>query len=165
MTLTFNDAKFNLEFGAKIQAAKDPKAMLLGAGRELGNQLRKHFRQRDQDGENHLSERRSHFWEQIARSVNQPQMEDATTVSVTISDPRFPQKLFGGKLTAKNAGALTIPVEEKAYGRTADVFERETGLKLFLVKIGGTKDNALEKAVLAVADPTDPKKITVEYLL
>jgi hypothetical protein len=164
-TFKFDDVKFKVEFSGILAKAKDPEAILLGAGREVRNQLRKHFRARDKDSPNALSERRSHFWLQIMQSVNQPQVENPTTVSITISDPRFAQKVFGGTIHAKNAGALTIPVEEKAYGRTANTFEAETGLKLFLVKIGGGNSNALENAVLAVADPTSPNHITVEYIL
>ena len=165
ISLTFQDTKFQAKFGAIIGKTKNPKAVLLNSGRELGNQLRAWFRQRDKTNVNRLSERRVHFWLQVAQSVNQPQMEGPTRVSVTISDPRFAQKLFGGTITAKAAEALTIPVEERAYGRTAATFERETGLKLILVKTGGSAANTMENAVLAVADPNDPKRLTVEYVL
>ena len=165
IALQFQDGKFQADFGAIIAKAKNPKVVLLNSGRELGNQLRAWFRQRDQSNANHLSERRSHFWLQVARSVNRPQMAWFNSVSVTISDPRFAQKLFGGTITAKVAEALTIPVEERAYDRTAATFERETGLKLILLKTGGSAANALENAILAVADPNDPKRLTVEYVL
>ena len=161
MILAFNDTKFQVEFAAKIAASKNPKVILLNSGREAGNQLRKHFRMRDRTSANQLSERRSHFWLQVARSVNQPELENPTTVSVTISDPRFAQKLFGGTITAKNAKALTIPVEEQAYGRTTKTFEAETGLKLFLVRTG---KGAFENAVLAVHEKGQAG-FTVEYIL
>lgn len=161
MTLTFNDTKFQVEFGRKVSLVKNPRSMLLGAGREVANQLKSHFRKKDRSGANKLSDRRTHFWLQIASSVNAPVVAGATTVTVTIADPRFAQKFFGGTITAKNAGALTIPVEERAYGRTAATFERETGLKLFLVKTG---KGAFENAVLAVKDDQG-RGFTVEYLL
>jgi hypothetical protein len=97
----------------------------------------------------------------MAWSVQAPVQESPTTISVSISDPRFAQKLFGGPITAKAAGALTIPVEEKAYGRTTSTFERETGLKLFLIRSG---KGAFQNALLAVKDP-DGRGFTVEYLL
>ena len=165
ITLQFQDGKFQAEFGAIISKVRNPQAVLLDSGREAGNQLRAWFRKRDRTNVNKLSERRVHFWLQMAQSVNQPVLEGPTTVSVTISDPRFAQKLFGGTITAKLAGALTIPVEETAYGRSAATFEAETGLKLILVKTGGTAANSLENAVLAVADPNDPQRLTVEYIL
>lgn len=161
MTLTFNDTKFRVEFNSIARRATDTKAVLLNAGREVGNRLRSHFRMKDRKQPNHLSARRQHFWQQVGRSVQQPQMENATTVSVTISDPRFAQKLFGGTIRAKNAGALTIPVEERAYGRTTKTFERETGLKLFLVRTG---KGAFQNAVLAVQEKGQAG-FTTEYLL
>lgn len=161
MMLQFQDTKFQVEFARKIALAKNPRAVLLASGREAGNQLRAHFRMRDRSSANQMSERRSHFWLQIARSVNQPELENPTTVSVTISDPRFAQKLFGGPIRAKPDGALTIPVEERAYDRTSKTFESETGLKLFLVRTG---KGAFENAVLAVHEPGQ-KGFTVEYLL
>ena len=165
LTFRFEDAAFRRRLNEIVGKTKRPEGMMRVAGRELGNQLKKHFRRRDEDSPNHLSERRSHFWLEIGRSVNDPQLESPTMVSVSISDPRFAQKLFGGTIRAKEADALTIPVEERAYDRRADTFERETGLKLFIVKIGGTKANNLENAVLAVSDPASPNHITVEYLL
>ena len=165
ISIQFQDAKFQAQFGAIISKVRNPEAVLLNSGREARNRLRAWFRRRDKTNVNRLSERRVHFWLQVAGSVNQPVLEGPTTVSVTISDPRFAQKLFGGTITAKLAGALTIPVEEKAYGRSAATFEAETGLKLILVKTGGTAANSLENAVLAVADPNDPQRLTVEYIL
>lgn len=165
ISLQFQDAKFQAQFGAIVERVKNPRNVLLNAGREAGSQLRAWFRQRDKTNANRLSERRVHFWLQVAQSVNQPVVEGPFTVSVTISDPRFAQKLFGGTITAKLAGALSLPVEEKAYGRSAATFEAETGLKLILVKTGGSAANNLENAVLAVADPNDPKRLTVEYIL
>jgi hypothetical protein len=83
---------------------------------------------------------------------------------VTIRDRRFAQKLYGGTITPKNADALTIPESPEAYGRTAGTFEAETGLKLFVVKIGGTKANDFENAILA-AHENGKSGFTVEYLL
>lgn len=160
ITLTFDDKKFQVEFGRKIGAAKNPRAVLLGSGRELANQLKKHFREKDKTGANKLSERRSHFWLAVRDSVQNPELS-GNTVTVTINHPAFAQKVFGGTISAKEAGALTIPVEEKAYGRTAQTFERETGLKLFLIKTG---KGSFENAVLAVKDDSG-KGFTVEYIL
>jgi len=159
MTLQFQDTKFHVEFGRIVSATKNPRPILMAAGREAANRLKAHFRAKDRSEANHLSERRSHFWQQVAQSVQSPVQEEAYSVSVTISDPRFAQKLFGGRITAKAADALTIPVEERAYGRTTDTFERETGLKLILIKTG---KGAFANAVLAVKEG---KGLTIEYLL
>ena len=165
ISLKFQDAAFQRDFGAIVVKTKNPRSILLNAGREVGNQLRKHFRQRDGDSPNHISSRRSHFWLDVAQSVNVPQLEGQFSVSVTVSDPRFVQKVFGGPIRPKDKEALSIPVDERAYDRTPATFEAETGLKLILVKIGGSKANALENAVLAVADPLNPGHLTTEYLL
>lgn len=80
-------------------------------------------------------------------------------MSVSITHPAFAQKLFGGPIVAKRAKSLTIPVEERAYGRTASTFEHETGLKLFFLKTG---KSAFANAVLATQEKGG---LTVEYVL
>jgi len=161
--LSFNDTQFQFEFGQKIAAVKNPRALLLGSGREVANRLRSHFADRDSENINRLApDRREHFWLQVRQSVQPPVQETPVSISVTIADPRFAQKLYGGTITAKEAGALTIPVSPEAYGRTARTFEAETGLKIFLVKIGGGKGSRFENAVLAAKENG---KLTVEYLL
>lgn len=163
ITVTIGEEGFQAYFQTKVNATRRPRAMMLAAGRELGNQLKKHFRKKDQTEINKLNPgRREHFWNQIAVSVQQPEVSpDSAAVSVTIGDPRFAQKLFGGPIVAKNAEALTIPVSPQAYGRTARTFEAETGLKLFLIKTGKGK---FENAVLA-AHESAGAGFTVEYLL
>jgi hypothetical protein len=160
ITLSFNNAKFKAKFNRRIADVKNPRTILMAAGREVGSQLKTHFRTKDKTEPNQLSERRSHFWLAVARTVQNPEIA-GTTVSVTINHPAFAQKVFGGRIVAKAAGALTIPVEERAYGRTTQTFEQETGLKLFLLRTGKGK---FENAVLAVKDK-DAKGFTVEYLL
>lgn len=166
MTLTFNDTKFKVEFNRIISSVRNPRRVLDGAGREVVKQLKSHFNRKDRSEPNKLSNRRSRFWQQVARSVNQPVLENASTVSVTISDPRFAQKLFGGTLRAKRSKFLAIPVEERAYGRYpgnkhgfGSSFENETGLKLVFIRNG---KSAFQNAVLAVKEG---KGLTVEYVL
>jgi hypothetical protein len=149
---------FNARFGQVLAQSKNPVAILKAAGRELANQLKKHFRMKEQTNPNKLSPRREHFWLDIAQSVNNPEQTGYNTISVRVSDPRIAQKVFGGVITAKKAAALTIPVAEKAYGRTAATFEAETGLKLFLL---GPKDHSRGGVLAAkVGD-----QIEVEYVL
>lgn len=133
IAVSYNRAGFAKEFAGVLRQAQRPEAVLMAAGRELSNQLRSHFRKKDREEPNKLSPRREHFWLQVMRSVHNPEQTGYNTVSVRVSDPRIAQKVFGGRIVAKRARALTIPVAEKAYGRTASTFERETGLKLFLL--------------------------------
>lgn len=157
--VNINNASFNKQFADLLAKTKNPAGMLMVVGRELGNQLKSHFRKKEREEPNKLSPRRQHFWLQVGRSVQNPQQSGYNSVSVTVSDPRFAQKVFGGTITAKRAGALTIPVSEKAYGRTASTFERETGLKLILIKTGKGKP---QNAVLAAKVGGG---LEVEYLL
>lgn len=162
ITVQVSNAAFNKQFGQLLSQTKNPTGMLMVVGRELANTLKEHFRKKEQQEPNKLSPRREHFWLQVGRSVQNPEQTGYNSVSVTISDPRFAQKVFGGTITAKRAGALTIPVSERAYGRTASTFERETGLKLILIKTGGSKSNGFENAVLAAKVNGG---LEVEYLL
>ena len=159
ISLQVNRASFNSEFNRVLGEARNPVAVLKASGRELANQLMAHFRMKDRTP-NKLSPRRQHFWLEIAQSVNNPEQTGDNTISVRVSDPRIAQKVFGGTITAKRAGALTIPVSEKAYGRTAATFEAETGLKLFL--LGPKKDTGGRGGVLAAMVGG---QLEVEYVL
>ena len=129
---------------------------MAAAGREGANRLRKHFRQKDREEPNKLGGGREHFWLAVARSVSQPVvLASGRTVVIDITDGRFAQKLFGGTIRAKRAGALTIPQTPEAYGRAASVFEHETGLKLFLL---GTEFSGRLMAQVG-------NRVVTEYLL
>ncbi len=160
ITIEFNDREFRANFDTKIKQARNPRTILSSSGRAVAALLRRHFNAKDDTEPNQLSERRSHFWKQVAKSVQNPVVA-GNAVTVSINDPRFAQKVYGGTIKAKAAGALTIPVEERAYGRTAYTFEGATGLKLFLLRTG---KSAFQKAVLAVKE-NNAKGFTVEYIL
>jgi hypothetical protein len=162
IALAVNQGAFREEFQRVLGRAQNPTAVLMGAGRALGNLLKNHFRKKDREEPNKLSPRREHFWLQVSRTVSAPAQSGYNSVAVKVSDPRIAQKVYGGTITAKAAGALTIPVEERAYGRTASTFEAETGLKLILIRTGGGKNNAFQNAVLAVKEGGG---LVVEYLL
>jgi len=159
IAISYSRGAFNERFRQVLAQATNPTAVLWAAGRELGNQLKAWFRKRDRENPNQLSQRREHVWLQIMRSVNAPEQTGYNAISVRVSDPRIAQKVFGGRIVAKAAGALTIPVEERAYGRTAATFEAETGLKLFLIRNG---KGAFARAVLAAKEAGH---LIVEYLL
>lgn len=141
--MTINDGGTAAALGQIYERVKSPIGLLKVLGRRGANELKTHFRRHDQT-ENKLGGRRTHFWRQVSDSVNSPQIEGATRVRISITDPRFAQKVFGGPIRAKNADALTIPVDRAAYGRTAAVFQQETGIQLFLLrKKGGGLSNLL----------------------
>lgn len=156
--LSANQAGFNELLRRQLARAKNPQAVLMTAGREFSNQLKKWFRKKEQTDHNKLSERREHFWLQVSRTVNNPVQTGYNTVSVTVSDPRIAQKVFGGTILPKRASALTIPVSEKAYGRTASTFEAETGLKLFVL---GSKDHDRGGVLATMVEG----QVEIEYVL
>jgi hypothetical protein len=136
----------------------NPDALLKVVGRRGANELQRHFRNRNTQG-NKLGGRRTNFWRQVADSVNSPVQIGPTTVRIAITHRLFLQKLFGGRITANRAGALTIPVDPLAYGRDVSRFQRETGIQLFLLrKKGGGFSNLLAGFVSA-------KQLKVFYIL
>ena len=154
---------FKVRFGNVIASCRRPRAVLMASGREAGNLLKKHFREKDQTNVNQLApDRRAHYWLGVSRAVQVPVVEGDTAVSITIADPTLAQKVFGGTIVAKRARDLTIPIAPDAYGRTTAVFEAETGLKLFVLHAGGTASNGKENILLAAARG---QGIEVEYLL
>lgn len=161
ISIAIQNASFVKDFSAFLAKTKNPVGLLKVAGRELANQLKKWFIARDRSSANRLSERRSHFWLAVSRMVQNPEQTGYNSISVSITHPAFAQKVSGGPIHAKAAGALTIPVEERAYGRTAATFEHETGLKLFLLVIGKAK-SGFQTAVLAAKEQG---RLVVEYIL
>lgn len=159
ISIAINSSGFRKDFNSQLARAKNPAALLKVVGRQLANDLKKHFRAKDRSHANQLSDRRSHFWLAVSRTVQNPEQTGYNQISVSVTHPAIAQKVFGGTITAKRAKALTIPVEERAYGRTAATFEHETGLKLFLLRTG---KGSFQKAVLAVKEG---KGLVVEYIL
>ena len=151
---------FKVRFGNIVASCRRPRAILAAAGREGGNLLKKHFREKDQTNINSLApERRAHYWLGVSRAVQAPVVEGDTAVSITIADPTIAQKVFGGPIVAKRVQNLAIPESPEAYGRSPAVFEAETGLKLFVLKTGpGGHANIILAAAVG-------QGIQVEYLL
>lgn len=141
-----------------IDFAKNPAAMLRIVGRRGANELKSWFRRRNTTP-NKLGGRRTNYWRRVADSVQNPVLEDARTVAIAINDPTFAQHLFGGTITAKIAGALTVPVAPEAHGRTVRVFEQETGIQLFRIK---ARDGGLSNVLLGQFGPHDIRAV---YLL
>jgi len=108
----------------------NPVALYKDAGRRVANDLRKHFVRLDGTQSAKHGGRSTHFWLDVRASTGNPDV-DPHGATVTISDLRFAQKLYGGTINAKNGRALTIPIDPRAHGRRASVFEDEMGVKLF----------------------------------
>jgi hypothetical protein len=114
-----------------------PRAMLAASAGNVARRLRRHFAERDREG-NKLGGRRTHFWAEIRNQTEVGAITDQDA-TVIIGSDKFAQKLHGGTLRAKRPWPgsglllLTIPVDPRAYGRRASVTAREEGLKLFFV--------------------------------
>ena len=113
------------------------QAGMAKAGEGFIQWLKAYYEQKDYDEPNRLTmERRTHFWHQIGESVlPKPKIEDRK-IHIVITDPRFPQKLYGGPIVPKRAKALTIPMHPDAYARTAAEVARIVG-PLHIIKAGG----------------------------
>lgn len=158
IAVQFNSAGFVRRMSQLLGQVRRPRAIMAAVGREGRNQLVKHFRQKDRTGRNRLGGKREHFWLRIGRSVQTPLVDEGgTKVTISINDPRFAQKVFGGVIQAKRARSLTIPVHKDSYGRSAGVFEQETGLKLFLLP------GDFGAGLLAAVEGN--KRVTVYYVL
>lgn len=119
---------------------RNPQAMLKVLGRTAVRELTRHFNAKDTAEPNRLGGKRTHFWNDVADSVGQPAIS-SHAATVTIAHPAYSHKLTGGKISAKKAGSLTIPLIPEAHGRYASVFEGATGSKLFLYKAKSGKKN------------------------
>lgn len=98
-------------------------------GRAIATALRKHFTKLDRTRANKLGGTRTHFWGQVRRSVQQPQLLAGDGVMVSINHVGIALQYFGtadmpgGVMRPKNANFLTIPVHPEAHGRRAREFD------------------------------------------
>lgn len=119
------------------------------------NKLQRHYRKKGLNEPNRLGGKRTNFWADIARSVQAPARKFGDWL-VTILDPRIWQKIKGGKIEAKKASALTIPIHKDAHGVRAAVLQAELGIRLFRIKT--------KKGDAVLAGEKDGK-VTAYYLL
>lgn len=92
-------------------------------GRAIGNALRRHFTTLDQERPNQLGGRRTHFYGQARRGVQQPELVGGDGVKVEIDKLGIAQRYFGGTIEREDGGLLTIPVNPAAYGHRAREFD------------------------------------------
>lgn len=123
---------FNRQLGAILRRTSRPRAILQAGCRGGLVCLQRHFRQRDRVP-NRLGGRRTHFWLDVLRSTQLGPVTDRSGL-IVIGDARFPQKLYGGPITAKNTRNLAIPVNPEAHGLRPRQFETQTGHRLFFMK-------------------------------
>ena len=161
ITLAYNSEEFAAITADLNARLGNPSALARVVGAQLKTSLRKHFLKKDKTDASALGTaagRRTHFWNQVRDSVsNATILNGGAQVRVSITDPRMAQKYYGGRISAKAAGALTLPLIPDAYARRASTYEAETGLKLFILKPADSG-----KAFLAAKENGG---ITLVYLL
>ena len=119
----------------------DKKDALEHTSRSLVDFLKRYYRKKDAQEPNQLGGERTHFWKQIARSVQQ--VPKYNTYNVAIMDYRFRQKLYGGVIKPKKAKYLTIPMKAASYGQTVNQFQSSTGINLRFRRGRGTNVGVL----------------------
>lgn len=154
ITIQYDDHDLKGRLASLASRIANPRALLVAVGREGANQLKAHFRLKNQTP-NKLGGPRQNFWNQVQRSVQAPVTNESEAV-ISITHPAFAQKVFGGAIRAKRKKYLTIPVTPEAYGKTAATFEAETHLKLVFLK-------SSRGGVLVTMKPD--KTFRVEYVL
>jgi hypothetical protein len=93
---------------------RNPRQLLAVCGKEMEIQLRKHFRLRDSEGNSRGWPSR-HFWAREVAANTALSEVSARRAVVSIASPAFGHKVYGGTITAKRAGALSIPLSPEAY--------------------------------------------------
>src|ERR1051326_4715156 len=124
LTVRVDTEQSRVYFTNLLAQARRPAGILQVVGRGVANLLKRWYRQRDREEPNRLGGPRTHYWLEVAGSVQAPVVEGESAVTVTISHPTIAQKIFGGPIRAKRVRNLTIPETPEAYGRTPATFER-----------------------------------------
>lgn len=136
-----------------VKKINKPGDGFLIAGRAVGNELKKHFRAKNQKP-NKQGFTKSGFWAQIRDSVQVIKLGEGAVVQV--NDPRFNQKVYGGTITPKASKALAIPLENEFYGVRPSTFGDRF---FFLPSHGGGK------VVGILAETLADKSVRAAYIL
>lgn len=120
----------NINLGAKILRGNDPaqlrpylgRPLMAALGKRLEFELRAHFLLRNATP-NKKNWPRSNFWSKRIRNATQFTEATETVATVTVADPAFVQKLYGGTITPKQAKYLALPARAEASGRSPRLFD------------------------------------------
>jgi hypothetical protein len=135
-----------------VKKINKPGDGFLVAGRAIGNELKKHFREKNQKP-NKQGFTKSGFWAQMRDSVQVIKLGEGAVVQV--NDPRFNQKVYGGTITPKTTKALAIPLANEFYGVRPSTF----GDRFFFIP------RKKGKMVGLLAEHLSDKSIRVAYVL
>lgn len=113
------------ELNRIAQDIKDPKKLMIGLGKQMEIEFRKHFAARDKEP-NAMGWPKKHFWRDEIRKNTALTEVTANRAVLTISSPAFAMKVFGGTIKPKRVKMLTIPKTAEAYlAGSASLFPRE----------------------------------------
>jgi hypothetical protein len=91
-----------------------PRLLMEALAKEYKAQLWLHFMKRDQQG-NAQGFPRKHFWKNVVKAATAVTEVQDRRATVTVASAEFLHKLTGGKVEAKRAKALSIPISGEAY--------------------------------------------------
>lgn len=142
---------------ARVRHALDHEQGILEVAGAAGERrLQDHFQQRNETP-NQRGFTRRNFWAGLAQ-VTGPTNVAGSEAIVTVNDPAFNLKVFGGDIRPKRGRALAIPETDLAYQAGSPSEGGIAGLWLFQYQ---DKDGKL-RAALATGDKDDP---TIHYWL
>lgn len=133
-------------------AVRNLRGLNAALASRLVDVLRDHFHKKNALP-NSLNGPKTNFWNQIAQATQVLEFSEQGA-TVAIADQRVNIQIYGGRIVAKAAGALTIPVIPEAHGLFARSYELETGRDLFIVRYANS-------AVLAEKTATGIRRVYV----
>lgn len=93
-------------------------------GRAIATKLRQHFTKLDGERSNKLGGKRTHFYGNARRAVQQPELFGGDGVKVAINHVGIAQRYFGGEIKpGPGKEWLTIPARAETHGRRAGEFD------------------------------------------
>ncbi|MGJ8674062.1 hypothetical protein [Rubritalea sp.] len=98
-------------------------------GDRLEDELREYFLARNEEP-NKRGWRKLGWWADVANDVALTDVSDSGA-TVTVANGAFALRQRGDVIRPVEAGSLTIPNVEEAYGKSVAEYEQETGRKLF----------------------------------
>lgn len=121
-TITFDDPRKYPPLLRLAAYIKDPNTRKV-MGRGVATELRKHFSRLDEQRPNKLGGKRTHFWGQVRRSVQQPELVGGDGLKIAINHVAAAQKYFGGDIEPVDADWLTLPARAESYAHRAREFD------------------------------------------
>ena len=150
-----------------LSGVRHRRPIMARLGKQLEVALREHFLLRESDSPNKQGFPRQHFWSRLRKATSLTGA-DEHTATVTVADPAFALKLYGGTVRPKQAEALAIAIHRAVYGirpRSAQipglfVWRNPETQKAFLAAQGADGKLTLYYVLVSQAvHPRDPRAL------